>query len=230
MVTVNVFAASAIALIPALVLAGKLSGTKSKYWMFFLLGGGGWFIAMVLRVPLVNMVSSTMNGAPLGIFLISALAGVFEEPTRYFLVKKIISSRSENIRGALVLGLGWGYVEAVIIYVVSIAMYSIIRPDVTFLDLLPGALERNFAIIFHMAMCLLVLAASLRSIFLVLLAIFLHTMFNFTAVSVMIITENIFLTEATILSFAMFSLLISIMILSKYLKTKQSLENPMFSQ
>ncbi|MDX1534554.1 MAG: hypothetical protein R3291_02930, partial [Thermoplasmata archaeon] len=67
--------------------------------------------------------------------------------------------------------------------------------ELTSLDLLPGALERNMAIVGHVAFTYIVLHAITRGKGLLLLAMGLHFALNAVAVSTVLLTGNIWLAE-----------------------------------
>ena len=141
-------------------------------------------------VPFDSPLTFTKYGS---IFTIaSLLAGIFEEGTRYILiygikhVTKKIKTFEINWKHVLAFGLGWGFIEALLLYAVNIisAVY-ILGYNISFLDVLPGAVERNSAVIFHVAVTFIAYKAVISRIKLkivfVALAMGLHFAFNFIA-------------------------------------------------
>lgn len=110
----------------------------------------------------------------------SLLAGVFEEGLRYALMRSIARVRAD-LRRVLCFGLGWGFLEAVLIYAVSVLITTLLLGRrVTFLELLPGAVERNVAVMLHVALTLVVFRAlTVKALLWVAIAI--HALVDLTA-------------------------------------------------
>jgi hypothetical protein len=110
-------------------------------------------------------------------------------------------------------GLGWGFIEALLLYAISI-IYSVyfIGSEILFLDALPGAIERNSAIIFHIAASFISYKALISSvpfrIGFISIGIILHTTINYFA-SFLIYVLNYSIWSIEIALFA-FSILILI--------------------
>ncbi|MEM3848804.1 MAG: YhfC family glutamic-type intramembrane protease, partial [Zestosphaera sp.] len=133
------------------------------------------------------------------------MAGVFEEPVRYLILRSPVV-RDDKVGSAVVLGLGWGLVEALLLYVIPVLTYSHMRYGL--LDLMPGAVERNVAITAHVAFSTLV-ARSLSNIKYLLLAVVTHGTLNMAGVMTLELTNNPWLTEAS-LALIVTALIISI--------------------
>jgi uncharacterized membrane protein YhfC len=123
------------------------------------------------------------------------MAGVFEECVRFLILRLGIVGRS-SLKGFTSLGLGWGLTEALIIYAVPAYMLGTVL-NYGLLDLLPGALERNSAIIIHLSLTLL-MSLRVGSFKLLVLAITLHSLINYLAVSTLSILGNVWVAECLI--------------------------------
>jgi uncharacterized membrane protein YhfC len=166
-----------IALIPAFAVILYFARAKGSMWLAFIVGGAGWFGALLLRV-LPLQLPLLIYGQDFASSLIyfgyaSLLAGLFEEGIRYICIIKASFVR-EDYKHVLSLGLGWGFLEAVLIYVLNVLIILFLMPEYTFMDLLPGAIERNIAILLHVALTFLVLCALNTKTFLI-LAIGIHS-------------------------------------------------------
>ncbi|MCS7128824.1 MAG: YhfC family intramembrane metalloprotease [Sulfolobales archaeon] len=184
----------AIALAPALIALAKVAGTKGINWVIAILGGSGWFLALILRIPILMAVP--LPEVIYGYFA-SLMAGLFEETTR-FLFLRIELVRSASIRRSIALGLGWGFIEALLIYAipVSLAVYQY-----SWIDLLPGALERNSAILIHLSLTLL-LSRNPWSFKLLTASIIIHSAANITAITALYLLRNAWLVELVIAAFS----------------------------
>ncbi|MFQ6086233.1 MAG: YhfC family glutamic-type intramembrane protease [Candidatus Bathyarchaeia archaeon] len=152
-----------IALTPSFLLFVYLAGAKGSMWIAFVIGAIGWTIAGFLRAPILSGILVAFDTAiaqSLPFFVLSsAFAGLFEDGIKYGLMKKIERVRAD-CRHVLSLGLGWGFVEAVQIYALGVlAMVYIQGSQLTILDLLPGALERNMAVVLHASFSFIVFKA-----------------------------------------------------------------------
>ncbi len=170
-------------LVPILIALGPgfsallfVSRLRINYWLNAILGGSGWLIALMIRFPLLVLINS-LSVFP-RIFMASLAAGVFEETIRYLVVRHRVGK--EKLYSSISLGLGWGLAEALIIYVLQVPLASAVY-GYNWVELLPGAVERNTAIVFHLAMTLVATIAATRSPWIVLIAITMHTLLNITA-------------------------------------------------
>ncbi len=175
-------------------------------WKAFFFGWGGWFLALIariipLQVPALFLADSLATDTMTLLFYIayaSILAGLFEEGFRYIFLDQRKSLRS---RGPLLFfALGWGIGEAIIIYVPSmIALPFLTETAPSLLEILPGAIERNIAILAHISFTFIVLRSVSsgkpgRKKFLI-LAMSLHAILNIVSVYTLILTQNAWLTE-----------------------------------
>jgi uncharacterized membrane protein YhfC len=155
-------------------------------WLAFILGGAGWLGALLLRL-LPLQLPLVIYGKDFASNLVyfgyaSLLAGLFEEGIRYICIKKASFAREDH-RHVLSFGLGWGLLEAVLIYALSVLVTLVLVPELTFMELLPGAIERNTAVLLHSALSFLVLCALNIRRFLI-LAIGLHAVLDMIGVSI----------------------------------------------
>ncbi len=128
----------------------------------------------------------------------SILAGLFEEGLRFFILRRRKSLRIDR-KSVLSFGLGWGVGEAIILYIPAVASLPLLAdaaPSIT--EMILGAIERNLAILAHVSFTFIVLAAFTRGKTFLALAILLHVALNAGAVSTLILTQNVLLTEAMI--------------------------------
>lgn len=184
-----------IAVTPSLVALVVLGVRSRGVLLAALIGGGGWLLALLLRTPILAAVSGRGLQAAIAA---SILAGIFEESARFLLLRALIASSSGGLKQAVGLGLGWGEAEAVLLYVVPVALlgrgYSI-------LDLLPGAIERNSAILIHTSLSIIVYR-SLPSLRVLGLAVAIHSAVNAVAVLLLYVLSNVWLVELAIAAIA----------------------------
>ena len=192
----------ALAIAPSLLTLIFLCKTDFRKWILALIGGGGWFIALIARLGILALISKTIKEFLIVSVVSSVLAGIFEESTRYFIIKHII--REDELwssKHLASLGLGWGFIEALMIYV-SQALFAGFVLQVSWLSLIPGAIERNVAVFFHVALTFLVAYIVRReNVALMIAPITLHAVSNIYAVLVFNYVRNVWITEAFI-SFA----------------------------
>ncbi len=191
-----------LSFVPGLLITIYLVRSKWKVYLAFVMGGVGWFIALLLREPLLSMLPATE--LVVSIIIASLLAGVFEEITRYLVLKYSKLARDNP----LILGLGWGVTEAFIIYVVTISIFILLNQPVTFTDALPGAVERLISIGLHVSLTMIVYQG-LKDKRLLLLAVFLHFFTNIAAT----ITGYILLWDAWVIE----ALILIITIITGYI-------------
>jgi uncharacterized membrane protein YhfC len=172
-----------VALLPCLVAAVYFARENKHAWICFLVGGTGWLGALILRLlPLqfpILIVGQSIATTLLYLAYSSILAGIFEEGIRYLFLCRIRYIQ-KSLKCGLSFGLGWGFVEAVVVYAVSILAASMMGSGYHFAGLLPGALERNIAIVAHVSYTLIVLKA-LKSKKFLLVAIVFHAVVDFFA-------------------------------------------------
>ncbi|MEM0014393.1 MAG: YhfC family glutamic-type intramembrane protease [Zestosphaera sp.] len=196
--------AAFVAITPGLAGLAYILRRRKVGWLLPVLGGGGWLIALLLRTPALYVSASVLERSTY-LVIASYMAGVFEEPVRYLILRSPVV-RDDKVGSAVVLGLGWGLVEALLLYVIPVLTYSHMRYGL--LDLMPGAVERNVAITAHVAFSTLV-ARSLSNIKYLLLAVVTHGTLNMAGVMTLELTNNPWLTEAS-LALIVTALIISI--------------------
>ena len=185
MTNFDVTIAILIALAPSLLLFVYFA-KKRAMWLAFVLGGLGWLAALLLRLLPLQIPPSVYGPVVISNITYLAystfLAGVFEEGTRYVLFRKIKRIRVDW-RHVLCFGLGWGFGEALLLYAAAIvsAVY-LSRLQLTFLDMLPGAIERNLTVALHIGWTFIVFKALAERKF-VFVAIALHAAIDFIAVT-----------------------------------------------
>lgn len=172
-----------------LVLVSKRIGYR---WLAALLGGLGWFIALLLRYPVFIPLTIYFGASSIIAYAQAGLAGVFEEPVRYFIIRYFYrEKRDEKI--AYSIGLGWGVAEALALYVLPIL---VVYSTTSFMKALPGAIERNTAILFHVSASNIILTGIKKSsIGYLAVAIVLHGLLDITAIKLLYIVGEPFLLE-----------------------------------
>jgi len=205
---------SVIALGPILGFFTYKVDFKGNLWIVFILGGIIWFLALIARTPLL-LLRSLFPLELVYYAYASILAGLFEELFRYFFMKRWGKFRKSKAH-VLSMGLGWGFFEALIIYVSSIILIAIFldldasipelpsytSPHEFFVGGLAGAFERWVAVLLHVSLTFLIFQALRRKMYLY-LAIAIHAAVDFVAVTVAYLTQSIILTELVITVFAL---------------------------
>jgi uncharacterized membrane protein YhfC len=187
-----------IAIMPVISILLWYSRLRLNYWLYVLFGGAGWFIALVARLPLLIYLRLVLDRSVLFLVLSAVFAGVFEESTRlvmldYFLREKINHK-------PVVFGLGWGFMEALIIYVIPVSLIAI-QHGYSWMDYLPGAFERNTAIIIHFSLTLLAAYAVVTSrgfakYFFILITASIHALYNNIALYLLLLRYNAWFLES----------------------------------
>jgi uncharacterized membrane protein YhfC len=198
-----------IALVPAFGLFTYLARWKKSMWLSFAAGAVGWTLALV-RGPILQVLgdaflrswivsAGAVAATYISIGVSSISAGLFEEGTRYLLVKKIQRIRKDS-RHILSMGLGWGLGEAVLIYTVSVISAVYFRGlSLPHTSLLLGALERNIATALHVGLTFMIWKAEADLRYLP-VAMGIHFLIDFVGVSLFIVTGNIWATYSVALA------------------------------
>jgi len=174
-----------IAVAPSLAALAYFARKDRRGWLCLGIGGVGWFAALLLRLVPLQLPAFVLGPAIASTVLYFAyaavLAGIFEEGVRYLLLWKAGFIRAD-MRYVLCFGLGWGLLEAVLIYAVNVVVAYYLGYALSLTDLLPGAVERNLAVVMHVALTLMVFKAfqSRRYLF---VAMALHAAVDFAAVA-----------------------------------------------
>jgi len=186
----------ALAMLPSLLILAFTSKMKTKLLLTAIMGGGGWFIALIARMPILVLFSKGFQENYVIVAVASSiLAGVFEEPARYLLLKHVLKGGGNVDVNALVsFGLGWGLMEALVIYVFQ-AAYAGLALNIDWVKLVPGALERNIATLCHVALSFIVAYVIIKGLRLIFIPISLHALANLYATFLLQITENPWLIE-----------------------------------
>ncbi|MCS7099331.1 MAG: YhfC family glutamic-type intramembrane protease [Sulfolobales archaeon] len=182
----------AISLIPGCVALARTAGRSAGAWVAAALGGGGWLLALSARIPLLVVVR-----LPQGLYeyFASFAAGVFEETVRFFLLRAGFTGERSS-RVVLSFGIGWGLAEALLVYSIPAALYGFTQ-TYSWVDLLPGALERNSAIVIHVSLTLL-LSRGIGRLSLLAASVLLHSALNSAAVAALHTLRNVWLVELVI--------------------------------
>ena len=207
-------------------------------WRLFGVGAVGFVLSQIFHIPFNWLVLdrftliSAENLILLAIFL-GLSAGTFEEVTRYLIYRFWITDARSWGTG-LMYGAGWGGIEAIILGAIGLLNFIILigMKNGFLLELVPveqmdllneqiealfnvpwtmallGAVERVFALCFHLAASILVLQVFLRKNILWLFAAILwHTILNATVVYA-VATWGAIEAEAILAVLSIFSLII----------------------
>ncbi|MFA5303079.1 MAG: hypothetical protein WC393_00895 [Candidatus Nanoarchaeia archaeon] len=185
-----------IATLPFLIMLFYFSRLDYKKYLAFLLGLIGWLVAFFLRLPLLNQVSLTTNFWAI-ILLPSLLSGLFEEGVR-FLSLRFVSYAKKNF---FLFAMGWSFAEILIIYCFNIVYFLSFNQQVSFIDALPGLIERFSATILHLAFTIIVLK-SLKNKKLLGLAMGLHIIVNLFGILLLAFNLNVWIIELALLLLA----------------------------
>jgi len=187
-----------LALTPALTALAINSKGDLQKWLIALIAGGGWFVALIARLPLLTLITKLFQKSYIIVVASSSLlAGIFEEPVRFLLLKYISKEIKLGARELISFGLGWGLVEALIIYVFQ-AIFMQYGLGAKWFNLLPGAVERNIATLFHIALTFTVAWVLVKEVKYIMLPISLHAMANIYAASLLWIVKDPWIIEGLI--------------------------------
>ena len=174
-----------LAAIPALLVFIILAGRSKNLWFSFIFGGFGWIGALILRlIPLQTPI--LFYGTSIATFNIfyfayaALLAGCFEEGIRYLLLSKVKLTRL-GLKNVLSLGLGWGFMEALLIYILEVLPLLYLGYKLTLMDILPGVVERNIAVLLHVSLTFIVFNAFIAGKKFLLIAVAFHSLIDFIA-------------------------------------------------
>lgn len=205
-----------VILVPILIVVmyflvqGQNLGTHAK---LFIYGGLGWTIAFVIRLlplQIVQLIALVAMGADLtdpdsltnvGVmativlaFIGSLFAGVFEEPTRYFILYRVPFAQSpqNRMKSAISFGIGWSAFEIILVNLLGYVNLLVAAPDtqIDLIDLLPNFFERSIVTVFHVSMTMMIIYAIFErpmsrktSLW---MAIFLHFLLDFVAAGIIV--------------------------------------------
>jgi len=187
-----------LALMPAFIVLAVSSKSDFQKWLIALVAGSGWFVALIARLPLLTLIARWFQGNHVFIALSSSiLAGVFEEPVRFVLLKYVSKEIKLGTRELISFGLGWGLVEALIIYVLQ-AIFLQYGLGVEWYKLLPGAIERNIAALFHTALTFIAAWVLVKGVKYIMIPISLHALANIYATLMLQVTKDPWIIEGFI--------------------------------
>ncbi|MCX8176288.1 MAG: YhfC family intramembrane metalloprotease [Candidatus Bathyarchaeota archaeon] len=174
-----------LSIIPALLAFILIAKRNKNLWFSFIFGGVGWIGALILRlIPLqVPILFYDISFIITNIYYFAytaLLAGVFEEVVRYILLSKIRLLRL-SLKNVLSLGLGWGFMEALLIYVFGVLPLIYLGYNLTLMDILLGMVERNIAILLHVSLTFIVFSSFFAGKKLLLIAVTFHSIVDFIA-------------------------------------------------
>jgi len=197
-----------IALVPSLTLFIFIARKKKLMCLAFTLGSFGWIVSFYARLPILLILPRIVGSGILFFAITALLAGVFEEGLKFGFVKKIKYLRVDW-KHALSFGLGWGIIEAIIVITTGILATFCIQGYGISSNLLVSAVERNFAILFHVAMTFIIYKAVTSSkLSLVFIAVTIHAIVDFISMMLhQVLRLPSWYVEAIILIMATFSAL-----------------------
>jgi len=226
--------------------------TLSLSWKLVLAGGLTFIASQVLHIPLVIVMGSFLQSVSLLVnaLILGLLAGVFEETARYVLFKFILK-KSRSWREGILVGLGHGGTEALILGILAALGFAYMlfyrNADLSTIPSIPadqlelakqqvqaywstpwyialmGFGERIFAISLHVSLSVMVLyAVAYRKPIWFWLALLWHALVD--AVAVYVVQEaGILAVEGIVAIFAIISLWIVFKMRSMFL---EDVENP----
>ena len=187
-----------LALAPAFIVLAINSKSDFRKWLIALIAGGGWFVALIARLPFLTLTTKWFQGNYVFIALSSSiLAGMFEEPVRFVLLKYVSKEIKLGTRELISFGLGWGLVEALIIYVLQ-AIFLQYGLGAEWYKLLPGAIERNIATLFHTALTFIAAWVLVKGVKYIMIPISLHALANIYATLMLQVTKDPWIIEGFI--------------------------------
>lgn len=203
-------------IIMPILLGWWVASRRQVGWYLFGIGAAGFVLSQIFHIPFNWLVLqkyawvSTENLFVYALFL-GLSAGLFEEVTRY-LTFRYWAVRARTWGKGLMLGTGWGGIEAIIlgglgfyglmqivmlqnnqalVESLPVEQMNLVKAQLTEIADLPwymfflGAVERVFAICFHLAASIMILQIFLRkNIFWLPAAVIWHTLLDATAVYV----------------------------------------------
>lgn len=195
-----------IALVPSLTLFIFTTRKKKFMCLAFTLGSLGWIVSFYARLPVLLILPRIVGSRILFFAITALLAGVFEEGLKFGFVKKIKYLRVDW-KQVFSFGLGWGIIEAIIVITTSILAAFCIQGYGFSSNLLVSSVERNFMILFHVAMTFIIYKAVTSSkLSLVLIAVTIHATVDFISMMLhQVLRLPSWHVEGIILSMATFS-------------------------
>ena len=221
-------------------------------WKLVLAGALTFIASQVLHIPLVLGMNSFLQTLPLiaNAIVLGLLAGIFEETARYLLFKFILK-KARSWKEGLLVGLGHGGIEAVLLGILAavgfVTMLGYRSIDLSTIPSIPadqlelarqqveaywsapwymawmGFVERIFAICLHVSLSVMVLYAIVyRKPVWFWLALLWHAFVD--AVAVYVVQEvGILAVEGIVAVFALISLWIAFSLRNKFLHDAQDL-------
>lgn len=185
-----------VATLPFIVILGYYARLDYKKYLAFFIGGLLWVAALILRLPLLGWASMSES---IWILLLipSALAGIFEETVR-FIALKFVETFKKNF---FLFAMGWSFFEVAGMYCTNILYYLVLNQGVSFIDALPGLIERFSATVLHLAFTIIVLK-SVHNKKLLALAISLHAGVNLFGVLLLALNINVWIIEIALVFIA----------------------------
>ncbi len=170
----------AIALVPTASVVIYLRIRNKKLLAIVGLGAFAWLVALIRSAILQPTYLFIGSPQPPPIWFIgfsAVLAGIFEEGFRYKFLKSFVEERTWL--NGVAFGLGAAFLEILLIYCIPIIKILIMAQEsLNFLDMLPGAVERNLAVLIHVG-CALLVMHSLRNRWILGIAVFFHSIVDF---------------------------------------------------
>ncbi len=203
---------------PGLSLIILVARRELGLWVDTVVGGGGWFLALLIRLPILLYLGLVLEHSVF-ILVSCVFAGVFEEVVRYFVLKYSVRE-SFRFDRVVVIGLGWGVFEAFIVYAIPVLVSYSIYGYEWFLYM-SGAIERNVSILFHVSLSFLVTISVLEDRLFLLLAICLHFLVDSLATLTMELFVNPWIVELFI---TLYVLAISVPVITYFIESMKRLE------
>lgn len=194
---------------------------RQHIWLSFFIGMLVFVISqIVLRIPMLQLLQQdisfqlfTLQTIPYAIFL-GLTAGLFEEIGRYIGLRCL--KRHHTFYEVIAFGLGHGAIEAILLTAIPLLSYG----DLPLQDVWIAGWERITAMCAHIAFTLLVWkSVQNKKLIYLMLAIFVHAIFDFMAVMMMQANISIILIESILMIVSIVLLIIV------YYATKKEREN-----
>ncbi|MGC8937043.1 MAG: YhfC family glutamic-type intramembrane protease [Candidatus Methanomethylicaceae archaeon] len=139
-----------LAFVPLFILGAYLARANFKLLFF---GSVGWILALTLRIIPLNLFQLYVRDIAIVIIYSAILAGLFEEGVRFWFVKR---TKTSDLKTGLTFGLGWGIAEALVLFFPSLLLAQL-PLAASFLDLLPGIVERYVAVLAHISLTFIIM-------------------------------------------------------------------------
>lgn len=150
---------------PVLIITFKKYGVNRSAWGAWILGGLFWFLAFMIRLPLLQLIAVSPGLREFNLVLAPLLAGLFETAFRALVLLIFTKHAGSTKEKVIMTGLGWGTGEAIYVHAIQIGaiiFFPALFPEIiASLDglewtLVFGGYERIITEVFHLFTFILV--------------------------------------------------------------------------